>query len=74
MKLNEETYEDLLEKSKGFHNPHCIDALYQELGLETHEVYSNMSGLRGRFPENEYGNELRQVQASKWAFRYQILL
>lgn len=24
---------------------------------------------RGRFPTSEYANELRQAQASKWAFR-----
>lgn len=25
--------------------------------------------FRARFPEQEYATELRQVQASKWAFR-----
>lgn len=28
-----------------------------------------LNHFRGRFPEQEYALELRQVQASKWAFR-----
>lgn len=40
-----------------------------ECGLDPKEHYTNMSSLRGRFPQDEYANELRQAQASKWAFR-----
>jgi len=34
------------------------------------EINNNIVNcFRGRFPEQEYALELRQVQASKWAFR-----
>lgn len=69
MDSRKESYEDILDNSNGFRNPHCIDFLSEQLGLDTSVYYTNMSGLRGRFPPQEYGSELRQVQASKWAFR-----
>lgn len=67
--LRNETYNSLLEKSQGFDNPYFIETLSKELGLDPNEYYTNMSGLRGRFNQTEYSNELRQIQASKWAFR-----
>ena len=33
------------------------------------EINNILNCFRGRFPEQEYALELRQVQASKWAFR-----
>ncbi|KAL0273871.1 UNVERIFIED_CONTAM: hypothetical protein PYX00_006451 [Menopon gallinae] len=33
------------------------------------ENHSNLIGLRGRFPVEEYASELRQLQAAKWAFK-----
>ncbi|KAG8235263.1 hypothetical protein J437_LFUL014263 [Ladona fulva] len=57
-----------MEKSLGFNNPNNTNHLAGLMGLEP-KVYSFMKGLRGRFPEQEYAQELRQVQASKWAFR-----
>ncbi|XP_030758470.1 tetratricopeptide repeat protein 14 homolog isoform X2 [Sitophilus oryzae] len=62
-----ESYESVLEKSVGFNNPNNIQYLADQMGINEH--VSLMSGLRGRFPENEYATELRQVQASKWAYR-----
>lgn len=41
----------------------------QQLGLDGSEYYTNMSGLKGKFGSNEFAGELRNVQASKWAFR-----
>ncbi|XP_076253958.1 uncharacterized protein LOC143192473 isoform X4 [Rhynchophorus ferrugineus] len=62
-----EPYESVLEKSVGFNNPNNIQYLAEQMGINDH--VSLMDGLRGRFPENEYATELRQVQASKWAYR-----
>lgn len=41
----------------------------QQLGLSGSDFYTNMSGLKGKFSSNEYAGELRNAQASKWAFR-----
>jgi hypothetical protein len=62
-------YNQILEKSPAFNNPACIDNLLTDLGLDPTEFPSIMSGLKGRFPQKEYAIELRQAQASKWAFR-----
>lgn len=63
------SYESILENSAGFANPKCIEHLYELVGLDTNLFYSNMSGLRGKYPNEEYSAELRQSQASSWAFR-----
>ncbi|XP_067003369.1 NK-tumor recognition protein isoform X2 [Anabrus simplex] len=63
-----EGYQKILEKSLGFYNPNNINYLANMMGLGNTN-YSFMSGMKGRFPEPEYATELRQVQASKWAFR-----
>nr|CAD7427649.1 unnamed protein product [Timema monikensis] len=68
IEMKGETYEQVLEKSVGFFNPNNINYLANHLGLGSTN-HSNMLGLRGRFPEQDYASELRQVQASKWAFR-----
>uniref|UniRef100_V5GI62 Tetratricopeptide repeat protein n=1 Tax=Anoplophora glabripennis TaxID=217634 RepID=V5GI62_ANOGL len=62
-----ESYDSVLEKSVGFNNPNNIQFLSELMDINKHNSF--MSGLQGRFPENEYANELRQVQASKWAYR-----
>ncbi|XP_037034016.1 tetratricopeptide repeat protein 14 homolog isoform X2 [Bradysia coprophila] len=67
--LQHETYENILEASPGFKNPNSIDCLFEKVGLNASTIYTNMSGLNGKFPAEEYGSDLRQVQASKWAFR-----
>ncbi|XP_022905543.1 tetratricopeptide repeat protein 14 homolog isoform X2 [Onthophagus taurus] len=61
-----DNYESVLEKSVGFNNPNNISYLASQMGIDTHQ--SLMDGLRGRFPEPEYASELRQQQASKWAY------
>lgn len=67
--LKHELYEHILEASPGFRNPNSIDYLFEKVGLSSTSIYTNMSGLNGKFPAEEYGSEIRQVQASKWAFR-----
>ncbi|XP_069698130.1 zinc finger CCCH domain-containing protein 13 isoform X1 [Periplaneta americana] len=66
--LKGETYDKVLEKSLGFFNPNNMNYLANQMGLGNSN-FSYISGLRGRFSEQEYASELRQVQASKWAFR-----
>ncbi|XP_065162968.1 tetratricopeptide repeat protein 14 homolog isoform X3 [Atheta coriaria] len=61
-----ESYDVVLEKSVGYNNPNNIAHLSALLGVEKH--CSNLSALRTRFPEGEYAIELRQQQASKWAY------
>ncbi|KAJ8683624.1 hypothetical protein QAD02_019416 [Eretmocerus hayati] len=63
-----QSYETIMENSSGFNNPNNIKYLNDLMGLGQMN-YSNMVGLRERFPPNEYATELRQAQASKWAFR-----
>lgn len=63
------SYETILEESAGFDNPQCIEHLSQTLGLDSSVFYTNMSGLRGKYPNEEYATDLRQSQASSWAFR-----
>lgn len=63
------SYESVLEESIGFDNPRCIEHLYELVGLDSTIFYTNMSGLRGKYPNDEYSSELRQSQASSWAFR-----
>lgn len=67
--LKHDLYENILEASPGFRNPNSIDCLFEKVGLSSTKIYTNMSGLNGKFPAEEYGSEIRQVQASKWAFR-----
>ncbi|ERL87322.1 tetratricopeptide repeat protein 14 homolog isoform X2 [Dendroctonus ponderosae] len=62
-----ESFESVMEKSIGFNNPNSIPYLANQMGINDHLTL--IESLRGRFPENEYANELRQVQASKWAYR-----
>ncbi|XP_059618896.1 tetratricopeptide repeat protein 14 homolog isoform X2 [Phlebotomus argentipes] len=64
-----QSFEEVLQSSTTFNNPFCEEYLFESVGLSPHEHYTIMSSLRGRFPQQEYSNELRQVQASKWAFR-----
>lgn len=64
-----QSYESILTNSQGFRNPNCIDHLSNAVGLNPLEFYTNMSSLRGKYPNEEYASELRQTQASNWAFR-----
>ena len=63
------SYESVLEESPGFDNPRSIEHLCALVGLDSNTFYTNMSGLRGKYPNEEYSSELRQSQASSWAFR-----
>ncbi|XP_055544011.1 tetratricopeptide repeat protein 14 [Wyeomyia smithii] len=63
------SYEYYLRKTPSFNDPRGFECLMQELGLSTTEFYTNMSGLKGKFPQSDYAGELRNSQASKWAFR-----
>ncbi|XP_063529686.1 tetratricopeptide repeat protein 14 homolog isoform X3 [Cydia strobilella] len=63
-----ESYEAILEKSPGFNNPNCIQYLSELLGISNMHC-TNFASLRGGFSPAEYADELRQAQASKWAFR-----
>ncbi|XP_053600991.1 tetratricopeptide repeat protein 14 homolog [Plodia interpunctella] len=63
-----ESYEGILEKSPGFNNPNCVQYLSELLGISNMHC-TNFASLRGGFASTEYADELRQAQASKWAFR-----
>ncbi|CAH0726464.1 unnamed protein product, partial [Brenthis ino] len=68
MEMKGESYEAILEKSPGFNNPNCVQYLSELLGI-SNMYCTNFSTLRGGFSTSEYADELRQAQASKWAFR-----
>ncbi|XP_020812666.1 tetratricopeptide repeat protein 14 homolog isoform X2 [Drosophila serrata] len=61
-------YEDKLTEAMQFHNPN-YDLLFQLNGLQPNENLSLMSHLKSGFPDAESAAELRQKQASQWAFR-----
>lgn len=63
------TYDNVLEGSIAFDNPNCFEHLSELVGLDSNTFYTNMSGLRGKYSNEEYSSELRQSQASSWAFR-----
>ena len=62
-------YEYYLKRSPSFNDPRETESLMQQLGLSGNDFYTNMSGLKGKFQSNEFAGELRNAQASKWAFR-----
>ncbi|KAF4531001.1 hypothetical protein B566_EDAN009745 [Ephemera danica] len=64
-----ETYSILLEQSLGFANPSNTELLTSKAGISNDTSTSFMKSLRGRFPMEEYSQELRHNQASKWAFK-----
>lgn len=66
---SDDTFQDYLLVSKTFHNTNCYEMLYKEVGLDINDTYSHMKSLKYRFPPQDYAIELRQTQASKWAFR-----
>ncbi|KRG01686.1 uncharacterized protein Dmoj_GI22632, isoform C [Drosophila mojavensis] len=61
-------YEDQLNAALEFENPNC-DVLFQLNGLQPNENLTLMSHIKHGFPESDYAPELRQKQASQWAFR-----
>ncbi|KAL4715077.1 hypothetical protein ACJJTC_012124 [Scirpophaga incertulas] len=68
MDMKGESYEAILEKSPGFNNPNCVQYLSELLGISNMHC-TNFPSLRGGFPPTDCADELRQAQASKWAFR-----
>ncbi|XP_023947463.1 tetratricopeptide repeat protein 14 isoform X2 [Bicyclus anynana] len=68
MEMKGESYEAILEKSPGFNNPNCVQYLSELLGISNMHC-TNFASLRGGFSSSDYADELRQAQASKWAFR-----
>lgn len=67
---SEKTYDTVLEESIAFDNPRSFEHLSELVGLDANTFYTNMSSLRGKYSHDEYAAELRQSQASSWAFRY----
>lgn len=63
------SYNDFLVHDKTFKNSESFEALGEELGLDTAELFTNIKSLKIPFPAQEYASDLRQAQASKWAFR-----
>lgn len=61
-------YEDQLNAAPEFENPN-YDVLFQLNGLQPNENLSLMNYIKVGFPESDYAPELRQKQASQWAFR-----
>lgn len=64
------SYQEYFDRSEEFKKNHnCANLLYPELDLDIEENYSNMASARGRYPPQEYAEDIRQKQASKLAFR-----
>lgn len=67
--LKFKSYQDYFDQSTDFSLPYCDHLLYDEVGLEIAEKYTNMANAKGRYPPQEYAEDIRQKQASKLAFR-----
>jgi hypothetical protein len=63
------SYNDILRGTEAFRNPAIVENLYVEGGLRPNENYSLMASAKGKYPQDEYAKDLRQLQASKLAFR-----
>ena len=63
------TYNEILRDTEAFRNPAIVENLYIEGGLKPGENYSLMSSSKGKYAPDEYAKDLRQLQASKLAFR-----
>lgn len=63
------SYQEYFDQSAEFSSPHCEQLLYAPLDLDRTEYYTNMANARGRYPPQEYADDIRQKQASKLAFR-----
>ncbi|XP_059218057.1 tetratricopeptide repeat protein 14 homolog isoform X1 [Stomoxys calcitrans] len=61
-------FEQHLHEAKELENPN-YDILYASVGLDVNDNFTLMHNLKSGFAHKEYAKELRQVQASKWAFR-----
>ncbi|XP_030374864.1 tetratricopeptide repeat protein 14 homolog isoform X2 [Scaptodrosophila lebanonensis] len=61
-------YEEQLLESLEFQNPN-YDVLFQMNGIQPNSSLTLISYLKAGFPEQDYAAELRQKQASQWAFR-----
>lgn len=62
------SYNEILRTSQGFKNPAIVENSFIESGLKPKSHYSLMSS-KSKFPPDEYAKDLRQIQASKLAFR-----
>jgi hypothetical protein len=62
-------FNSVLEDAVSFQNPASVDNLLLECGLNTKKIYTNMSSLKGKFPQEEYATDLRHQQTSKLAVR-----
>ncbi|XP_011291360.2 tetratricopeptide repeat protein 14 homolog isoform X2 [Musca domestica] len=65
---NPQSYEQYLCTAPELENPN-YDVLYASVGLDVNDNFTLMNNFKGGFPQQEYAKELRQLQASKWAFR-----
>lgn len=61
---------DFLKETEVFTNPASIDNLLIDSGLDPRKSYSLTMSSKGKFQSDEYAKDLRQVHASKLAFRY----
>lgn len=60
---------DFLTETEVFKNPASIDNLIIDSGLDPRKSYSLTMSSKGKFQSDEYAKDLRQVHASKLAFR-----
>lgn len=63
------TFNQILSASESIKNPAIVENLFIESGLQPQTSYSLMSSSKSKFPQDEYAKDLRQLQASKLAFR-----
>ncbi|KAL5281510.1 TTC14 family protein [Megaselia abdita] len=62
-------YHEFLQQDKNFKNSESFESIGEELGIDSNELFTNIKSLKIPFPAQEYASDLRQAQASKWAFR-----
>ncbi|XP_077983119.1 uncharacterized protein LOC144437959 [Glandiceps talaboti] len=67
---SDDSYDKMLHNIVGFSNPNCVSYVTNLLGLDEKIPPSMLRALHsGKYPENEYSENLRKEQTHKWSMK-----
>lgn len=65
-----ETYEPILRRCHGYHNPSVVDYLLERVGISDTHPPSLMRGLQSKlFQEDDFASAIRKKQSTSWALK-----
>nr|XP_020472704.1 tetratricopeptide repeat protein 14 isoform X3 [Monopterus albus] len=65
-----ETYEHILSRCHGYHNPSVVDYLLKKVGISDTHPPSMMRGLQSKlFQEEDFASAIRKKQSASWALK-----